>query len=605
MNKFLIFPILLLIFFSIGFVSANDNVTEDISLSEEVISHDIDDNLISEDIESSAIEPLKTVDELQSQKNTKIESKNVKTYYKEKAELVSYLKDSNNKPISNKKVSISINNNIYNKYSDKEGKVVLKLNLKPNTYTATIKFGGDEDYAASMTNAVVKVNKAPLIIYTKNYKTHLDSDLFFKAKVLNKITKNPVKGIKVTFKVCTGNNKYKTYHATTNVKGIATLKKNFKVGSYKVVTSIKKNKNVKSKDSKASLTIKPTEEYGCCSVYLQVSNSESLMGFRRDATNAVKIHIVKCKLNGRTVVKQYKLNSYFFHSIVTSDGWMVGTGGIDNPTINKAIEKLAGKIIKSGKINKDSLKKIQNYERILGLGHFAIKSPNGKYGLVWGSGIYKGKLKAGEYLSVPNGKSSFRHSTWDKFSKNPKDATIKVAATDPYGVNRRGITAFHWKATSTEGRTTSNIKVYVANDNGQLLGRSTGHLKDNIYFGKKFISKNKLPGSPSSKYIGKHKFGSIDKLIKTLTTVKAPKITKTLNESTKFKITVKNKKTKVTIAGLKLKIKISNKVYTVKTNSNGVAKFNTSILGVGNHNVVIYSGNNKYYASAKSTIKII
>ncbi|MBR4447333.1 hypothetical protein [Methanobrevibacter sp.] len=590
---------------SIGFVSANDNGTIDVSLTDGVISQDSDNNLMIEDIDSSTNESSKVIDEISSRKNTKIEAKDIKTYYKEDVELVSYLKDSNNKPLSNKKVSIFINNKIYNKCSNKEGKVVLKLNLKPNAYAATIKFGGDENYSASMVNASVKVDKAPLVICTKNYKTHWHSDLFFKAKILNKITKTPVKGIKVTFKVYMGNNKYKTYYATTNANGIATLKKNFKVGFYKVATSIKKNKNIKSKDSKATLTVKPTEEYGCCSFYVQVSNSESLTGFRRDGTNAVKIHIVKCKWNGRTAVKQYKTNSYFFHTIVTSDGWMVGTGGIDNPTINKGIEKLAGKMVKSGKINKASLKKVQKYERSLGMGHFAIKAPNGKYGLVWGSAIYKGKLKAGEYLSVPNGISSFRHSTWEKFSKNPKDAAIKVAATDPFGINRRGITAFHWKATTTEGKTTSKVKVYAANDNGQLLGRSTGHLKDSIYFGNKFISKNKLPATPSSKYLGKHKFGSIDKLIKTVTTVKAPELTKTLNESTKFKVTVKNKKTKVAIGDLKLKIKISDKVYTVKTNSKGVAKFNASSLDIGRHNVVIYSGNNKYYVSAKSTINII
>ena len=137
------------------------------------------------------------------------------------------------------------------------------------------------------------------------------------------------------------------------------------------------------------------------------------------------------------------------------------------------------------------------------------------------------------------------------------------------------------------------------------MGRSTGYLKDDIYFGTKFISKNKLPGVPSSKYLGKHKFGSIDKLIKTLTDVKAPKLIKSINASDKFKITVKNKKTKEAISHLKLKIKISDKVYTVKTNSKGIAKFNTSPLGIGSHDVVIYSGNNKYYVSAKSTINII
>ncbi len=602
MNKLLIFPILLLILLSIGFVSANENITDDVCLNDESISLDSDEHVLSEDIvDESSHDAVNDP----SPESTKIEAGDIKTYYKEDLELVSYLKDSNNLPLANKKVSIFINNKVYSKVTDKVGKVVLKLNLMPNTYVATIKFDGDDNYTASIANAIVKVNKASLTIDAKNYKTYWHSDLFFKAKVINKVTKNPVKGIKVAFKVLMKNNKYKVYYATTNAKGVASLKKNFKVGSYRVVTSVK-NKNVKSKNNRATLTIKQTKEYGCCSFYVQVSNSEAVAGFRRDGTNSVKIHIVKCKWNGRTAVKQYKPNSYFFHTIVTSDGWMIGTGGIDNANINRAIENLAGKMVKKGKIVKTYLKKIQKYERALGLGHFSIKSPKGNYAVVWGSSIKKGKLKAGEFLSAPNGRSSFRHGTWDQFSDNPKDAAVMVGATDPFGVNRRGIDVMHWKATTTEGRTTATVKVYGANDNGKLLGRSsTAHLKDNIYFGKKFISKNSLPKAPSSKYLGKHKFGSIDKLIKTLTTVKAPELTSPVNGSKTFDITVKNKKTKKAISNISLKIKISNKVYTVKTDSKGIARFDTKILDIGSYGVKIYSGNTRYYVSAKSTIKII
>lgn len=79
-------------------------------------------------------------------------------------------------------------------------------------------------------------------------------------------------------------------------------------------------------------------------IYVQVSNTEAVTGFRRDVTNAKDLHIVKYKLNGIAAVKQYKKNSYFFHSITAANGWMAGTGGIDNPTINQAIEKLAGKM---------------------------------------------------------------------------------------------------------------------------------------------------------------------------------------------------------------------------------------------------------------------
>ena len=589
--------LLLLIFLTVGVVSANENITDDISLNDEISSQNVSETPITEEIESEGN------DNIQDFQETTIEAKDVKTYYKEKSNFVAYLKDSNSNPLANKKVVISLDNKNYDEITDNLGKVVLKLNLNPGTYKAKISFAGDDAYAASSANAVVKVNKASLSIQTKDFKTYFESGFYFKAKVINKVTKKPVEGVKVAFKVYK-NNKYRTYWATTDSKGVAKLKKNLKAGSYKVVTSVKKSKNLKAKKSKAKLTIKETAEMGCSSLFLQVGKFESVAAFRRDATNAKLLHIVKYKINGKAAIKQYKTNSYFFHLVTTADGWMFGTGGADNPTVNHAIEKLAGKIVKLGKIKKLDLRKIQSYERRLSLGHFSIKAPNGEYGLVWSGSIIKGKLKAGEFIDVPNIRSSFRHGNWAKFSKNPATAAIKAAATDSYGVNRRDITAFHWKATTNEGKTTSTLKVYAANDNGRLIGRSTGSLIDDVKFKGVFFSKYHLPKTPSKLLLGTHKFGSIDKLIKTQTKVNAPKLTKIQNESKTFDITVKDKKTKKPIKNLKLKLKIGKKVYTIKTNSKGVAKFNTKSLDVGTYNVVIYSGNDKYYVSAKSTIKI-
>ena len=45
-----------------------------------------------------------------------------------------------------------------------DGKIVLKLNLRPGTYSAKVKFDGDENYTSSIANAIVKVNKATLAI---------------------------------------------------------------------------------------------------------------------------------------------------------------------------------------------------------------------------------------------------------------------------------------------------------------------------------------------------------------------------------------------------------------------------------------------------------
>lgn len=601
-KKVMLVPFLLLIFLAVGIVSASENVTDDIALQDQPSNQGTDEVQVIEETQENESFPV--AEDVQTQLDTKIESKNVNTYYKEDSELVSYLKDTNNQPVPNKKVSISINNKIYDRITDGSGKVVLKLNLKPGTYTSTIRFDGDSNYTASVANAVVNVKKATLSITTKNYKTYFESGFYFKAKVINKITKNPVKNVKVAFKVYSSNNKYKIYYATTDSNGVAKLKKNLKVGSYKVVTKLKKNSYLKAKKSKANLKIKETAEMGCSSLYVQVSKTEAVAGFRRDATNAKNLHIVKYKLNGIPAVKQYKTNSYFFHSITAANGWMAGTGGWDNPTINHAIEKLAGKMFKSGKIKKSYLKKIQGYERRLSIGHFSIKAPNGKYALVWGSGIKMGKLKPGEFIDVPNARSMFRHGTYAHYDKNPTKAAIKIAATDSFGVNRRDATAFHWKATTTNGKTTATVDVRAANDNGHLVGKSTGHLKDNIYFKGKFISKNSLPKTPSSKLLGTYKLGNIDKLIKTPTVVKAPKLTTSTNESEVFKVTVKNKKTQKPVKALVLKVKVGSKLFTIKTDKNGVAQLKTKSLPVGSYDVALYTDNIKYKVSAKSVIKI-
>ena len=586
-----------------GFVSAHDNTTQFI-IGDEISSAGMDEMEVTYNSSNSD-----SID-------TQIELEDIDSYYKEKCNLVGYLKDYNGTPIKNKQVNVFLNGQSYNKTTDNQGKFSLALNLKPNTYKVGIKFLGDEDYTYGVADSLVKIKKAPLAIKMSNFNTYVDSDLFFKAKVYNKITGKGISGIKVQFKVYSiKNKKYSYYYRTTDKNGIATLNKNLKVGTYKISTRIKDSKNKKYisyKNSKNRITmnVKATAETGCCSFYLQVNATESVAGFRRDATNALKIYIKHVKWNGRTALKQYKLaNSYFFHSITTSDGWMIGTGGIDNPSINRAIENLAGKMVKSNKIQSSYLKKIQYYEKRLGLGHFSIKAPDGRFAAVWLNGYLTGKLKPGEYISVANLKSYYRHGDYSKFASSTLKAAVKVGATDSYGVNRRDITLFHWKSqTDKNYRTTSSVKVYAANDNGRFVGSSTAGLRDDIYYKNKFISKYDLPGAPNMKLLGTHNFGNIDKLVKIPTVIKAPEVTNHFNQTKYFKVTVKNKKNGNFVSNLKIKIKIyagnKTKVYFIKTDKNGLAKFNTKDLLVGTHKVVLYPATNKYLISAKSTIKI-
>ena len=94
---------------------------------------------------------------------------------------------------------------------------------------------------------------------------------------------------------------------------------------------------------------------------------------------------------------------------------------------------------------------------------------------------------------------------------------------------------------------------------------------------------------------------------KTKTTVKAPGVTAKYKQNKYFKVTVKNYKGKP-IKNLNLKLKVYTnhkyKYYKIKTNSKGIALFNTKKLKVGSHVVYIYNVDKKYDISKKSKIVI-
>ena len=608
-KSFSILLIVLIFAISLNIVFASENVTENVTC-------DVSTQGESIDVESNWDDAVDGVDNSSLKTSTQIQGNEINSYYKEKNQLVSYLKDINGTPIKNKTLNILLNGKEYNKTTDSNGKITLDVNLKPNDYRAFVKFSGDDDFGSSESDVLIKIKKAPLKIKISNFNTYENSDIFFKAKVYNKITNNTIAGISVTFKVYSPKTKkYTYYHATTNKKGIAYLNKNLKVGSYKVSAKIDDSKNeeyisFKNSKNEVNMNVKATAETGCCSFYLQVSNTEAVAGFRRDATNAVDIIIKSVKWHGKKAIKQYKVDgSYFFHSITTSDGWMIGTGGLDNPSINQAIEDLAGQMVESKKIKKSLLKKIQYYEQRLTFGHFSIKAPNGDFAVVWPGWYDTGKLKPGEFFSCPNGPDYYRHSTYGKYGSNLIKAAVKVGATDAFGVNRRDITVFHWKATTSKDfKTTSSVKVYASNDNGKLVGRSTAYLKDDIYFNGKYISKNSLPLSSKRLLLGTYDFGNIDKLIKTATIIKAPNVTAQVNTSKNFKITVKNKNTKKVMSGVKIKVKLTSanmtKTFKVKTDSKGVVKISTKSLLPGNYAVSILPNSNKHIISATRNIVI-
>lgn len=94
------------------------------------------------------------------------------------------------------------------------------------------------------------------------------------------------------------------------------------------------------------------------------------------------------------------------------------------------------------------------------------------------------------------------------------------------------------------------------------------------------------------------------KIIKAKTITKAPKVVGKYKKSKLFKVSVKNKASKKAAKYVVLNLKIGKKVYKIKTNAKGIAKFNIKNVGYGKHSVAITSANTNYIVSARSTITI-
>lgn len=104
------------------------------------------------------------------------------------------------------------------------------------------------------------------------------------------------------------------------------------------------------------------------------------------------------------------------------------------------------------------------------------------------------------------------------------------------------------------------------------------------------------------------KYKGTIKIKKMPTIVKAPKISAKYKKTKYFKVSVKKKSNKKALKKIKLKLKVYTgqkyKIYTVKTNKKGVAKFNTKKLKKGIHKVEILTNNKIYEVNKKSQIKI-
>jgi len=184
---------------------------------------------------------------------TKITAPKVTATYNVAKNLVITL-TANGKALANKKVTVKVGTISKTLTTNAKGQVSLNVaTLVPKTYTATVKFAGDDSYIASSVSPKVVVSKAKpqIVAKAKTFKVKVKTK---KYTVTLKNNKGKVmKKVKLTLKVGK-----KTYKATTNSKGKATFKitKLNKKGKYTATVKFAGSKYYKALSKKAKITVK-------------------------------------------------------------------------------------------------------------------------------------------------------------------------------------------------------------------------------------------------------------------------------------------------------------------------------------------------------------
>ena len=241
----------------------------------------------------------------------------------------------------------------------------------------------------------------------------------------------------------------------------------------------------------------------CCSIYVRINETDYAIAHRRDSNSGnLTQSIDQCE----DYVKYYKPTSeYFFLTKVYTNGWVFGTGGLDEAVYNEKVEAIASDMVKNQYIDPDALELIFKVKRDdVGRGHLLIVAPNGTYGnLIYNdknnitSFFEIGVLGDNSFIVSPNGPDYRRQGSLDNLT-DPVGECVYFAAVDKYGVQRHSIVVHH----ITLSDAGFSDALYVSNEDGRFINQSNAGYCDEFWFKEEFTPSYEIPLILDYKYIG-------------------------------------------------------------------------------------------------------
>ena len=250
-------------------------------------------------------------------------------------------------------------------------------------------------------------------------------------------------------------------------------------------------------------------DFECCSFIIQESNGQTVYAFRQDSPlNGYGVEINSQEWYGRNIIKQEidTLYTYFFHSIITEDGWVIGQGGSQYDGDSRAIERIAGAIVSNNDISPNYLKQARDILYDYDYGHFVVKAPDGRYGIAFYDRILTGTLYPGQFMVIPNEIEYYQKGNYKDYGADPVDAIIQICSYDDSGLNRRNLFTYDYKIHDTPNGLFYGADVYVTNDNGHNVGLDTSRIVTHFYYNGNYYPAYAVPENPGKLYVGTHIF---------------------------------------------------------------------------------------------------
>lgn len=185
----------------------------------------------------------------------KIKAKNMKTTYKSgKSFVVKVVNKINGKAIKGVKVKVTIKGGgSATKTTDSNGQIKVSTSkLSVGSHKVTMKVVSNKLASAKAATAKVIVKKSGIRITAPNMENPFRQSDVYSVRVTNKVSGDPIKGIRVTMKVSGG----KKYTAKTNSDGYASFNtKSLSKGKHKVSVFADADKNYKAGKAKGTVKI--------------------------------------------------------------------------------------------------------------------------------------------------------------------------------------------------------------------------------------------------------------------------------------------------------------------------------------------------------------